>query len=237
MTALSVNEIHDRLQKLGNKERAESSKWFFKTGPGEYGEGDIFLGLSAPQLRRLAKEYRHISISDALELLRSRFHEERALALLILIHIFSKANQQTKKEIYEAYLKHTRFINNWDLVDLSAPHIVGQFLMDKSRRPLYRLAKSNSLWERRISIIATLWFIRASDFSDTLGISELLLADKEDLIHKAVGWALREAGKRDLATEENFLREHYKSMPRTMLRYAIERFPEAKRQAYLKGKV
>ena len=237
MTALSANEIHGRLQKLGNKERARSAQRYFKTGPGQYGEGDVFLGLSAPQLRSLAREYKGIPISDALELLRSRLHEVRVLALLILTHIYQKGDAAIRKQIYEAYLDHTQFINNWDLVDVSAAHIVGDYLLDKSRRPLYRLAKSTSLWERRISIIATARFIKVGDFRDTFELSKILLADREDLIHKAVGWMLREVGKRDLASEEGFLKEHYKRMPRTMLRYAIERFPEAKRQAYLKGRI
>jgi 3-methyladenine DNA glycosylase AlkD len=170
-------------------------------------------------------------------LLQSPIHEDRSLALLILVHAFTKDDAATKKKIYDAYLSHTDFINNWDLVDVSAPHIVGAYLKDKSRKPLYKLAKSNSLWERRISIIATQHFIRQNDFADTLQIAKLLLHDQHDLIHKAVGWMLREIGNRDLATEEAFLQVHYRMMPRTLLRYAIEKFPEAKRQAYLKGTI
>ena len=229
------NEIHARLKKLGNKERAVGAARYFKTGPGEYGEGDVFLGLSAPELRSLAKEYQGISIGDALELLHSRLHEVRVLALLILIHIYQKGDAVVRKQVYEAYLSNTEFINNWDLVDVSAAHIAGDYLLDKSRRPLYKLAKSASLWERRISIIATARFIKVGDFADTFKLSERLLADKEDLMHKAVGWMLREVGKRDLASLEAFLKDHYRDMPRTMLRYAIERLPEARRQMYLRG--
>ena len=228
-------EIHARLEKLGNKERAIGAERYFKTGPGQYGEGDVFLGLSAPELRSLAKEYQSISIGDALKLLHSRFHEVRVLALLILIRIYQKGDAAVRKQVYEAYLSNTKFINNWDLVDVSAAHIVGDYLLDKSRRPLYKLAKSTSLWERRISIIATARFIKVGDFADTFKLSERLLADKEDLMHKAVGWMLREVGKRDLASLEAFLKEHYRDMPRTMLRYAIERLPEARRQMYLRG--
>jgi 3-methyladenine DNA glycosylase AlkD len=228
--------IHDRLHQLGDGKVAESSRWFFKTGPGEYGEGDHFIGLRAPQLRQLAREYRGVTIADALSLLRSPVHEARSLALLILVGKFDK-EKEARKQIYQDYLTHTKFINNWDLVDVSAPHIVGAHLSDKDRRPLYKLAKSRSLWERRISIVATAYFIRREDFGDTLAISKVLLSDREDLIHKAVGWMLREVGKRSLPDLENFLREHCRVMPRTMLRYAIERLPEVKRQRYLRGEV
>jgi 3-methyladenine DNA glycosylase AlkD len=228
-------EIQARLEKFGNKERALGARRYFKTGPGQYGEGDLFLGLSAPELRSLAKEYQYTSVDDALELLRSRFHEARALALLILIYNYRKGDAAIRKQVYEAYLDNTEFINNWDLVDVSAAQIVGDYLLDKNRRPLYKLAKSRSLWERRISIIATARFIKAEDFADTFELAKGLLADKEDLIHKAVGWMLREVGKRDLASLETFLKEHYRDMPRTMLRYAIERLPGPRRQMYLKG--
>jgi 3-methyladenine DNA glycosylase AlkD len=159
------------------------------------------------------------------------------LALLIFVRAFARGDDHLKEKIYHLYLKNTRYINNWDLVDLSAVYIVGAFLTAKSKKPLYALAKSNNLWERRIAIIATFYFIKEGKFTDSMKIARMLLSDKEDLIHKAVGWMLREVGKRHLATEERFLKEHYKKMPRTILRYAIERFPEAKRQRYLKGKV
>jgi 3-methyladenine DNA glycosylase AlkD len=234
---VSAKEITERLHKLGNKKRAENSARYFKTAPGEYGEGDIFLGIRVPELRKLAKEYRDIPWSEAEKLLRSPIHEERLLALLIFVLLFSKGNPSTQKEIYTLYLNNTKFINNWDLVDTSAQHIVGIFLMDKSKKPLYRLAKSTNIWERRIAIMSTFYFIRQNVFSETLRIAQMLLCDKEDLIHKAVGWMLREIGKRDLQIEENFLKPHYNKMPRTMLRYAIEKFPAAKRQRYLKGKI
>jgi len=234
---MTVHEIRTKLQKLGNKQRAKVSQGFFKTGPGEYGEGDVFLGIKVPELRKLAKECQDITVKEVKQLVRSSIHEERLLALLILVLMYSKGNETTKKRIYELYLGNTKFINNWDLVDGSAEHIVGDFLVDKSKKPLYSLAKSTDLWERRISIMSTFHFIKRNEFSETLKISKMLLSDEEDLIHKAVGWMLREVGKRHLQTEEKFLREHYMRMPRTMLRYAIERFPESERQRYLRGNI
>jgi 3-methyladenine DNA glycosylase AlkD len=232
---LSANEIRKKIRQLGSAERAEVSQRFFKTAPGQYGEGDIFLGLSVPQMRILAKEYRALSDEETVDLLQSAFHDERAIALFILVQAFAKADETRQKQIYELYLQQTKFINNWDLVDASAAQIVGGFLMNKSRKPLYILANSQSLWERRIAIIATFHFIRRNEFTDTLKIAKILLTDKEDLIHKAVGWMLREVGKRNLDVEETFLIEHYEKMPRTMLRYAIEKFPEDRRQMYLRG--
>jgi 3-methyladenine DNA glycosylase AlkD len=232
---MTANDVRVKLKSLGSPERAEMSKRYFKTGPGQYGEGDIFYGSSATEMRGLARDYQALAEDEILKLLRSPFHEERAVALLIFVRRFAKADRSLRQRIYELYLAHTAFINNWDLVDASAPHVVGAYLADKSRRPLYRLVSSKSLWERRISIVSTFQFIRQNDFSDTLALSQRLLADKEDLIHKAAGWMLREVGKRDGDAARTFLAEHYQRMPRTMLRYAIERFPEAERQAYLKG--
>jgi 3-methyladenine DNA glycosylase AlkD len=232
-----VKNIRADLQNLADKERARALQRFFKTGPGEYAEGDIFLGIRVPDVRRLVKKYKDVPLRDVIKLLRSALHEERLLALLLLVKAYSSGDEETQKRIYQTYLENTAYINNWDLVDLSAGHIVGAFLMKRNRRPLYSLAKSRLLWERRISVLSTFYFIRHDDFHDTLKIAEMLLSDQEDLIHKAVGWMLREIGKRHLDTEERFLREHYRNMPRTMLRYAIERFPEAKRQRYLKGKM
>lgn len=232
---MSANEIRRKIRGLANTERAEFSQRFFKTGPGEYGEGDIFLGLSVPQMRALAREYRAISSQEVVDLLQSAIHDERAIALFILVQAFAKGDVAKKRQIYDLYLQQTKFINNWDLVDCSAAQIVGVFLMNQSKKPLYTLAKSQSLWERRISIIATLHFIRQDEFAETLKIAKILLADKEDLIHKAVGWMLREVGKRNPDIEETFLIEHYEKMPRTMLRYAIEKFPETRRQMYLRG--
>lgn len=234
---MPVSEIQAKLRAFASEKNAQTAQWFFKTGPGEYGEGDQFIGVRAPDLRRLAKELKATPMDDCLQLLQSPIHEDRSLALLILVFAFTKGEAAAKKKIYEAYLAHTDFINNWDLVDVSAPHIVGAYLFDKSRKPLYKLAKSNSLWERRMAIIATQHFIRQKDFDDTLQMAKLLLHDKHDLIQKAVGWMLREIGNRDLAAAEAFLQVHYKTMPRTMLRYAIEKFPEPKRQAYLKGTI
>ena len=209
---------------------------FFKTGKGEYGEGDVFRGIKIPVLRKLAKKYQDMTCAEVEKLLTSKFHEDRMLALLLLLRKYSKADDAGKKKIYTMYLRNTRFINNWDLVDVTAHHIVGHYLMDKSREPLYRLARSKILWERRIAIIATFHYIRQNKFDDTLKIAGMLIDDPHDLMHKAVGWMLREVGKRDLQSEEQFLKTHYRQMPRTMLRYAIERFPEAKRRAYLEGK-
>jgi len=229
--------IQSKLKGLANKKNAEIAQKFFKTGPGEYGEGDIFLGIRVPVLRELAKEYQTITIEETGHLLKSPIHEERLLALFILIRIYSKAEEVIKKAIYGLYLKNTKFINNWDLVDASAEYIVGDFLLGKGKNPLYQLAGSQNIWERRISIMSTFCFIKRRQYSETLKIAKTLLNDKEDLIHKAVGWMLREVGKRDLSLEEEFLQANYKEMPRTMLRYAIEKFPETKRQGYLKGKI
>jgi 3-methyladenine DNA glycosylase AlkD len=234
---MTANEIRAQLEQLGSPERAEVAKRYFKTGPGEYGEGDIFYGISAHVLRQLAREHQALADKETLRLLRSPVHEARCVALLILVRAFAKGDQTARQRIYETYLANTRFINNWDLVDVSAPHIIGAHLADKSRKPLEALARSQSLWERRIAIISTFYFIRTGEYANTLRIAKLLLGDKEDLIHKAVGWMLREVGKRDRESEVSFLKEHYKLMPRTMLRYAIERFPEAERQMYLKGTI
>jgi len=232
---MTAQLIRTKLQKLANKDKAKILQGFFKTGPGEYGEGDIFLGINVPVLRKLSKEHDGISLPEVVKLLKAPIHEERLLALLILVCAFSKGDDALQEKIYDLYLKHTKYINNWDLVDLTAPNIVGAYLLDKSRKPLYELAKSNDLWKRRISILATFAFIKQNDFYDSLKIASALLSDEHDLIHKAVGWMLREIGKRDLFAEEQFLKSRYKTMPRTMLRYAIERFPEAKRKKYLNG--
>ena len=230
-----IRQIIIKLKKLGDLEIAAHSQRFFKTGKGEYAEGDKFLGIRVPDLRKCAREYREIPIEDTLELLRSPFHEARLLALFILVAKYSSRNNTEKEYIYKSYLSHTAYINNWDLVDCSAEHIVGAHLFNGDRGPIYRLTVSKSLWERRIGVMATFHFVKRGHFSDTLAIAELLLKDREDLIHKAVGWMLREVGKRDLHAEEDFLVKFYKKMPRTMLRYAIEKLPETERQAYLQG--
>ncbi len=234
---MTGQEVRNRLRQLANKEKAVTLQGFFKTGPGEYGEGDVFLGITVPKLRKLVKECEGMPVTEMATLLKSGIHEERLLALLMLVREFSKGDAATQHKIYNLYRKNTRYINNWDLVDLSAPNIVGNYLLDKSRKPLYEFAKSRDLWKRRIAIMATLRFIKQNEFNEALIISKMLLADNHDLVHKAVGWMLREIGKRSLSVEEKFLKQHYKKMPRTMLRYAIERFPEAKRQRYLNGTV
>ena len=186
-------------------------------------------------LRILSKQYQSLAFNETLQLLKSRIHEERLLSLLIIILKYRKVVLSEKRKIYKAYLNHSKYVNNWDLVDVSAKHIIGDFLKNKDRTPLYKLARSDSLWERRIAILSTFHFIENNDFEDTLKIAEILISDPHDLIHKAVGWMLREVGKRDRDSEERFLKRYYTAMPRTMLRYAVERFPETKRQAYLKG--
>jgi len=234
---MTVNVIQQKLRKLANKKKSKLLQGFFKTGPGQYGEGDVFLGITVPLLRKLAKECPETTVADAITLLQSEIHEQRLLALFLLVHAYGQGDETVKKLIYGSYLKNTRYINNWDLVDLSAPKIVGEYLADRSRKPLYALARSRDLWKKRIAILATFRFIKQDDFADSLAIAGMLIKDDHDLIHKAVGWMLREVGKRDMRTEERFLKKHCRAMPRTMLRYAIERFPEGKRQRYLTGKV
>jgi 3-methyladenine DNA glycosylase AlkD len=228
--------ILKRLRELGDSEIAVHSQRFFKTGKGEYGEGDRFLGIRVPVIRKCVREYLGISIEETTEILHSPFHEARLLAVLIFSAKYGSAKTNAEqKAVYRTYLGNTKFINSWDLVDSSAEHVVGAHLFLKDRKPIYRLVRSKNLWERRIGIISTFNFIKKKDFSDTLECARVLLHDKEDLIHKAVGWMLREVGKRDRNAEEQFLIRHYRQMPRTMLRYAIEKFPESKRLAYLRG--
>jgi len=227
-------DLLEELKKLSSKEKVATYQRFFKTGKGHYGEGDIFLGITVPETRRVARQFIHISPDEIEKHLRSKYHEERLAALMILVDNYQK---KRSKEIVRFYLKNLRYANNWDLVDLTADKILGSYLFDKNKSILYKLLKSSNLWERRIAIVSTFHFIKNNEFSDTLRISKLLLNDKHDLIHKAVGWMLREVGKRDEKTLESFLKAHYKIMPRTALRYAIERFPEEKRLRYLKGKI
>jgi 3-methyladenine DNA glycosylase AlkD len=234
---MTARDVQEQLRSLSSPEAAALAARYFKTGPGEYGEGDVFLGLCAAEMHKLAKEHRTLPFGELKVLLRSAIHEDRLLALLILVLRISQSDEATKRQVYDLYLAHTRYINNWDLVDASAREIVGGYLADKGREPLYQLAASPNLWERRISIVATHFFIRQNDFADTLRVAERLLNDREDLIHKAVGWMLREVGKKQQAALEVFLRRHGKVMPRTMLRYAIERFPQDLRRAYLNGSV
>jgi 3-methyladenine DNA glycosylase AlkD len=232
---MTLGQLRRELRHSADPERAAHSARFFKTGPGEYGEGDRFLGVKVPELRRLVRRFRGLPIPAVRTLLKSPIHEERLLALLILVLRFSGGDAGTRGQIVKLYLKHTRWVNSWDLVDGSAHRILGAYLADRDRAVLYELARSASLWERRIAIISTYFFVKRNQFADTLRISEMLLGDKEDLIHKATGWMLREVGKRDRAAEEEFLRQHYERLPRTALRYAIEHFPESARRRYLKG--
>ena len=234
-TSTNMNTSSERIRKdlraVSDQSKAAIMQRFFKTGPGEYGEGDVFLGATVPQARKVAKSHHSCDLDTVRELLHSKIHEERLVGLLILVHKYDSG----EKGIAEFYLEHLKHVNNWDLVDLTAPIILGGHLFSTSRSLLYRLARSKSLWERRIAIVATYYFIRSDDFGDTLKIAEILLGDDHDLIHKAVGWMLREVGKRDLSALENFLGRHRAKMPRTMLRYAIERLPEKKRKFYMTG--
>jgi 3-methyladenine DNA glycosylase AlkD len=234
-SAAGLESLRCRLRELADPGIAAHAQRYFKTGPGEYGQGDRFVGIRVPTLRRLARQYRDLPFAAILGLLRSPLHEERLLALLLLVDAYGRGDEQARRRIYEAYLANMRRIDNWDLVDVSAPRIVGRHLEERPRTPLYRLARSSRLWERRIAIMATLHFIKRDEFDDTLAVARLLLADREDLIHKAVGWMLREVGKRDRRVEEAFLKAHYRDMPRTMLRYAIERLPPGRRRDYLDG--
>jgi 3-methyladenine DNA glycosylase AlkD len=249
-----MKQFKKDLRKYADKERAKNLQWFFKTGKGQYGEGDVFLGLRVPEIRSVVKDSaKRLSLDDVQELLGSKYHEERLAAVLVLVEKYqkgdftpkgvppaqmasAKADEVGKKMIYDFYLANGKGINNWDLVDLSAPRIVGGYLLHKKdRKILYKLMKSKNLWEKRIAIIATAMFIRDGQFEDTLKISKMLLSDKHDLIHKAVGWMLREVGKKDRKLLEKFLKENYSNLPRTTLRYAIERFEEVERKKWLGG--
>lgn len=233
-----LDSLHADLKKLANPSKTKILARFFKTGPGQYGEGDIFLGLMVPQSRSISQKYKDLPLSDIQKLLNSKIHEERTIALAILCHQFTKSDDRSKKQIFDFYLANTKNINNWDLVDISAPKIVGEYLLDKPIDILFKLAKSKSLWERRIAILSTFAFIYKGDPKPTLKIAEILLHDKENLIHKAVGWMLREVGKRcGQKYLTDFLDQHYRSIPRVMLRYSIERFPKDLRVKYLKSEI
>ncbi len=228
---MKTSDIQKELKALVTPGKAELLARFFKTGKGEYGEGDIFIGVMVPQIREAAKKFKEISLIELQKLIQSEIHEERLCAALILTY------KKLGKDIVDFYLRNTKYLNNWDIIDLTAPRILGNWMLENKndRKILYKFAKSKSLWERRIAVLSTFMFIRERDFSDSFAISEILLNDTHDLIHKAVGWMLREIGKRDQKTEEKFLQKYYKKMPRTMLRYAIERFEETKRKSYLNG--
>lgn len=235
---MSSSSVRIELRKKSSPARAKTNAWFFKTKPGEYGEGDIFIGVTVPQVRAIAKKYRDLPLDHILELLHSPEHEFRLAALIIMVERFKKAAEPEREVLYETYVANTRWINNWDLVDTSASYIVGGYLASRPKKVLVQLARSNNIWERRVAIIATFYFIVRGEYVETFRVAKILLADQQDLIHKAVGWMLREVGKRcGQEVEEEFLKKHYKTMPRTMLRYAIERFAPARRKAYLKGEI
>ena len=234
--ATKYHEITTIMGKMAQKKQARILQKFFKTAPGEYGAGDIFMGIKVPQLRLLAQRHLDLPLATIKQLLLSCRHEERLLGLIILTNQFPLAHEAKKKLIYNFYLRHTTRINNWDLVDLTAPNIIGEYLLNRTRAALVALARSSSLWERRIAIVATHTFIKHGDFTSTFRISKILLHDREDLIHKAVGWMLREVGKRDEKAMLDFLKTNYHNIPRTTLRYAIERLKPRQRKAILVGK-
>lgn len=237
MIYMSLISLKKELNLLKDRDQANILKRFFKTGKREYGEGDIFLGIKVPVQRIVAKKYTTLPYKDIELLLESNIHEYRLVALIILMGQYKSSDTRGKERIFKLYLKNCKHINNWDLVDISAPLIVGDYLLHKSKKILYNFARSTHLWKKRIAIISTLTFIRNNKFGDTFHLAEILLEDTHDLIHKAVGWMLREVGKRDQKKEEKFLRKYYKHMSRTTLRYAIERFPKKLRRSYLEGNV
>jgi len=232
---MNLREFRKRIDSESNKQQAKTSQWFFKTGKGEYGEGDVFAGIKMPVQRKIAKDFKNLKYNDIKKLMSSKIHEERMIGLLILQGKYEQGDE--KEKIFNFYIRNRKGINNWDLVDISAPKIVGAHLLDRDKKLLYEFASSKNLWERRIAILSTFTFIRAGKFETTFKISDISLNDDHDLIHKAVGWMLREIGKKDLYAEEKFLKSRYKKMPRTMLRYAIEKFSEVKRKKYLLSKI
>jgi len=232
-----LDELRSALKKHANPQRALAAKRYFKTGKGEYGEGDVFLGLAVPDQRRIAKEYKNLPLSDIQKLLKSKIHEERFVSLVLLVARYQSNDESAKKDVFERYLSMSKWINNWDLVDTSAPQIVGDYCWRQNdRQTLKKLIKSSDLWERRIGVLASFTFIRQGDVKLTLEIAEKLLKDPHDLIHKSVGWMLREAEPRSPQEVRKFLDQHAARMPRTMLRYAIEKFPKSKRDKYLQAK-
>lgn len=233
----TVADIRRTIRAKADPKIAEHSQRFFKTGEGEYGEGDRFLGIRVPVIRKLIKAFRDVPVASILPLVRSRYHEERLFGVLALADRYKRGDEKQRIQVYKRYIEHVDYVNNWDLVDGSAHLIVGPHLQHRSRKLLYTYAKSKNLWRRRIAIMSTYHYVRQCEFEDTLEIASILLNDTEDLIHKATGWMLREVGNRDRPAEEKFLKQHYRTMPRTMLRYAIERLPERRRKDYLNGKV
>jgi len=230
-----ISDVKKEIKKLANPVQAKLLLKFFKTAVGEYGEGDIFLGIKVPEERKVAKRFwKEINLEETQELLKSKIHEERFISLLILIEKYREGNEREREKIFSTYINSTKWINNWDLVDVTCPKIVGDYLLDKKRDVLYEFARSENLWKKRISIISTFAFIKKGEFEDTINIAKILLKDKHDLIHKAVGWALREVGKKKEKLLIDFLEKHYKEMPRTMVRYSIEKLDEKRRKDYLK---
>ena len=229
-----LKQLEKELKNFSDPAKAKIYARFFKTGRGDYGYGDVFLGVTVPQQRLLAKKYVGLLFADVKKLLHCKYHEHRLTGLFILVYKYEKSDANEREKIADFYIQHKNCSNNWDLIDCVADRILGKHLFGKDKSLLYKLAKSSNLWERRMAIISTFEFIKNNKFDDTLGISEILLNDKHDLIQKAVGWMLREIGKRNQTIEEKFLMKHYKKMPRTMLRYAIERFDEKKRKFYLR---
>jgi len=226
-------QVKKELDLLKNPKQAQLLRRFFKTGKGEYGEGDIFLGIKVPLQRKVARAFLSLSVGEVEKLLKSSVHEHRLTALLIWTYQYPHADDKTQKRIYSSYIRHTKYINNWDLVDVTAPRIVGIHLLSRSRAQLYAFAKSKDLWKKRIAIISTFAFIRHKEYGDTMRIARMLLHDHHDLIHKAAGWMLREVGNQNRKLEIDFLNKHASHMPRTMLRYAIEKFPKSLQHAYL----
>ena len=229
-----LDKLHRAVRQQSDPKRARALRGYFKTGKGEYGEGDVFYGLTVPKSRTLAKRFRDLDLASLRNLLSSAVHEERLIALLVLVEQFKAGDESARKKIAEFYLRNLRGVNNWDLVDLSAHKILGEYLLDKPKTILRKLARSGDLWERRVAVLATFRFIDDGRFGESLEMARMLLRDEHDLIQKAVGWMLREVGKRDKAAEVKFLKKYYQRMPRTMLRYAIEKFPKSEQRKYLK---
>ena len=234
---MKASELKKELRKYASAERKKTNEWFFKTGKGEYGEHDRFLGITTPDMRKVAKSFNDIPLSELKKIIQSKYNEERETALIILTGKYKKGDKATQKKVYDFYMQNLKHINNWNLVDVSAPNVVGEYLVEhkSEQKILDTLVKSKSLWERRVSILATWAFIKREDFKWTLKNAKVLLADKHDLTHKAVGWMLREVWKKDAEVCEKFLKDNYKQLPRTTLRYAIERMEESKRKKFLKG--
>ncbi len=236
MSAMCAADVQRELERLADPDKATQLARYFQAVPGGYGEGDRFRGVRVPELRKLARRFRALPLDEVTPLLTSPWHEDRMVALLVMALQFPRATEAHRERLFGTYMGHLRFVNNWDLVDTSAEHVVGAFLRDRDKAPLDALAGSQDVWERRVAVLATFGYIKAGAFDETLRLADRLLGDPHDLVHKAVGWMLREVGQRDRDRLEAFLRPRYARMPRTMLRYAIEQLPEERRQDYLKGR-